>query len=60
MSKLKLLLPFFLNDEIGQDIVEYALIAALVGLAATAGLHGVGSAVSSVFTSVGAKLTSTV
>jgi pilus assembly protein Flp/PilA len=50
----------FLEDEGGQDIVEYALIAALVALAAIAWVGRVGSAVSLVFTTVGAKLTSSV
>jgi pilus assembly protein Flp/PilA len=60
MSNLTKLLTSFLDDECGQDIVEYALVAALVALAAIAGIHAVGSAVSSVFTTVGAKLTSSV
>jgi pilus assembly protein Flp/PilA len=60
MNNLHQLLAHFLNDECGQDIVEYALIAALVGLAAIAGVGRVGSAVGSVFTSVGAKITSSI
>jgi pilus assembly protein Flp/PilA len=55
----KSLLPL-LHDECGQDIVEYALVAALVALAAIAGISRVGSAASSVFTSVGSKITATV
>jgi pilus assembly protein Flp/PilA len=50
----------FLDDERGQDIVEYALIAALVALAAIAAVGRVGSAVSSVFTTVGTKITNSV
>jgi pilus assembly protein Flp/PilA len=53
-------LTTFPGDERGQDIVEYALIAAVVALAVIAGVSRVGSAVSTVFTTVGAKLTSTV
>jgi pilus assembly protein Flp/PilA len=60
MSNLAKTLTVFPGDERGQDIVEYALIAALVALAVTAGIGRVGSAVSTVFTTVGAKLTSTV
>jgi pilus assembly protein Flp/PilA len=60
MSNLTKLLTLFLADECGQDIVEYALIAVLVAFAAIAGIGRVSSAVSSVFTTVGAKLTSSV
>lgn len=60
MSDLTKILTIFLDDECGQDIIEYALIAALVAFAAIAGIGRVGTAVGSVFTSVGAKLTSTV
>jgi pilus assembly protein Flp/PilA len=60
MSNLTKTLTVFLDDECGQDIVEYALVAALVALAAIAGIGRVGSAVSTVFTAVGARLTSAV
>lgn len=60
MGKLAKLLTAFPGDERGQDIVEYALIAALVALATIAAVGRVGSAVGTVFTTVGAKLTSTV
>ena len=45
MSNLTKILTVFLDDECGQDIVEYALIAALVALSAIAGIGRVGSAV---------------
>jgi pilus assembly protein Flp/PilA len=60
MSNLEKILTAFPGDERGQDIVEYALIAGLVALSAIAGMRSVGSAVSSVFTAVGTKLTSAV
>jgi pilus assembly protein Flp/PilA len=60
MSDLTKILTIFLNDECGQDIIEYALIAVLVAFAAIAGIGRVGAAVGSVFTTVGAKLTSAV
>ena len=53
-------LTTFPGDERGQDIVEYALIAALIAFAAIAGIGRVSSAVSSVFTAVGTKLTTSV
>jgi pilus assembly protein Flp/PilA len=60
MRKLAKVLTAFPGDERGQDLVEYALIAGLVALAAIAAISRVGSAVSLVFTTVGTKLTSTV
>jgi pilus assembly protein Flp/PilA len=60
MNNSQQILSRFLNDESGQDLVEYALVAALVALAAIAGVGRVGSAVGSVFTSVGAKITSAI
>jgi pilus assembly protein Flp/PilA len=49
-----------LQDERGQDLVEYALVAALVALAAIAAVSRVGSAASSLFISVGSKITTSV
>jgi pilus assembly protein Flp/PilA len=60
MSNFTKILTILLDDECGQDIVEYALIAALVAFAAIAGIGRVGSAVGSVFSAVGTKLTNSV
>ena len=46
----------FHDDETGQGLVEYTLIIALVGLAATAGMNTLASAINSTFTEVGSKL----
>ena len=40
------------NDESGQDLVEYALAAALIALAATATMTTLGHAVNNAFTSI--------
>jgi pilus assembly protein Flp/PilA len=45
-----------LSEEEGQDLVEYALIIALIALACTAGLNGLASAIQSSFSSIGADL----
>jgi pilus assembly protein Flp/PilA len=45
------------GDESGQDLVEYALVAALVGLSATAGLRILATTIGSAFTSIGSRLT---
>ena len=33
------------KDESGQDLVEYALVAALVGLASVTGIHGIAAVI---------------
>jgi len=50
-------LQTLLNNEEGQDLVEYALLVALVSLAAVAGLTGLASAISTVFTNISTSLT---
>jgi pilus assembly protein Flp/PilA len=46
-----------LKDESGQDLIEYALVVALIALAATAGMSGVATKIGTAFTSIGGKLT---
>jgi pilus assembly protein Flp/PilA len=43
------------RDESGQDLIEYALVAALIALAATAGMSAVATQISSAFTSIATK-----
>ena len=43
-------------DESGQDLIEYALVVAIIALAATAGMSGVATKISSAFTNIGTKL----
>ena len=45
------------NEESGQDLIEYALLALLLALAAVAILPQVGSDVSAEFSKVAAQLT---
>jgi pilus assembly protein Flp/PilA len=49
-----------LKDESGQDLVEYALIGALIGLGTVATLKGFATVIISVLTSVGSRLTASV
>ena len=44
------------REDSGQDLIEYALIAALIALAATAGMGSVATAVNDIFSSVGVKI----
>jgi pilus assembly protein Flp/PilA len=45
------------KEESGQDLIEYALLALLIALAAVAVLPGVGAAISGEFSKVGGALT---
>ena len=49
---MKRLIICFLQDEQGQDLVEYALIVAAVGLALIAVVGQLGAAISSVYQSI--------
>jgi pilus assembly protein Flp/PilA len=60
MDDWKKLLSDLFTEESGQDIVEYALVAAFVALASIAAISRVGSAANSVFAAVGAKISSAV
>jgi Flp pilus assembly pilin Flp len=44
--------------EEGQDLVEYGLVVALVAFGATAAMNSLGTALSSVFTSISSTLAS--
>jgi pilus assembly protein Flp/PilA len=47
-----------LQDEQGQDLIEYALVVALIGFSATAGLSSVATAINNAFSGIGSTLTS--
>jgi pilus assembly protein Flp/PilA len=57
---MKNLLNNLMNDESGQDLIEYALVAALVGLGAVASMKTLGTAITNAFTSIGTTLTTNV
>jgi pilus assembly protein Flp/PilA len=44
----------------GQDLVEYALVVALIALAATAGMGKLASGINSAFSTIGASFSSDV
>jgi pilus assembly protein Flp/PilA len=55
---LKLSVMFqILKDENGQDLIEYALVVALIAFAATAGMSTVATDINLAFTNIGSKLT---
>ncbi|WP_263353631.1 Flp family type IVb pilin [Acidicapsa acidisoli] len=49
-----------LKSEDGQDLVEYALVVALIAFAAVAGMQTLASDINSAFTNIGAQLTTQV
>ncbi len=50
----------FAKDESGQDLIEYALVAGLIGLGAITAMGNLSNSIGSAFSSVGSKLTSSV
>ena len=60
MKHLDRLFSKLLGDESGQDLIEYALVAALIGLGATAGMRVLATTIGSAFTSIGSRLTTSV
>jgi pilus assembly protein Flp/PilA len=46
-----------LMEEEGQDLIEYALLVAIIALAAIAGMKTVATDINAAFTSIGTKLT---
>ena len=46
------------NDCNGQDLIEYALVAALIAFAAVAGMNGLSGKINTAFSTIGSKLTS--
>jgi pilus assembly protein Flp/PilA len=46
-----------MQDESGQDLIEYALVAGLIGLAAVVSMGALGTKISTAFGTVGSTLT---
>lgn len=58
MSKIALILRALKDDESGQDLIEYALVAGLIGLGAVAAMSSLATTIGTAFSSVGSSLTS--
>jgi pilus assembly protein Flp/PilA len=56
--KLSIKIQNILKGEEGQDLIEYALVVALIAFAATVGMGTLASDINNAFTSIGSKLTS--
>jgi pilus assembly protein Flp/PilA len=53
---LSLKIQDVLKNEEGQDLIEYALVVALVALAATAGMSALATGINTAFTNIANKL----
>ncbi len=60
MTSIKNLLNNLVKDESGQDLIEYALVAALVGLGAVASMRALSTTIGTAFNTVGNNLSSNV
>ena len=60
MTNLRELWIRLVQEESGQDLIEYALVAALIGLGAVAGMKTLANNIGNAFNSVGSTLSSSV
>jgi len=60
MKSMKHLLKNLMQQESGQDLIEYALVAALVGLGSVAAMSGLANSIGNTFNGVGNALSSSV
>ncbi len=60
MKNLKNVMTVLLNDESGQDLIEYALVAGLIGLGAVVAMTTLSGKIGTAFNSVGNQLTNAV
>jgi len=49
-------IQMLLADERGQDLIEYALVVALIAFAATAGMNTVAKDINQAFNNIGTKI----
>jgi len=55
--EIKHVFAAFVKDESGQDLIEYALVAGLIGLGAVVAITGLSGKISNAFNTVGNNLT---
>jgi pilus assembly protein Flp/PilA len=56
MKKIKNALVALIKDESGQDLIEYALVAGLIGIGAVVAMTGLSGHIANAFTGVGNSL----
>lgn len=60
MTSLKIHFVRLVKEDSGQDLIEYALVAALIGLGAVASMKSLSSRIGDTFNQVGSSLGSAV
>ncbi len=56
LSMLALKAQLILNNEEGQDLIEYALLVGFISLAAVAAISGISAEVSAIYTAIASQL----
>ena len=56
LSMLALKAQMILNNEEGQDLIEYALLVGFISLAAVAAIQGISTELNSIYTTIATKL----
>jgi pilus assembly protein Flp/PilA len=60
MRRISDCLKDFLCEDAGQDLIEYALVAGLIGLAAVLAMSGLSTKIGNSFNTVGSRLTNAI
>jgi pilus assembly protein Flp/PilA len=60
LNMLRVTMQNLMQLEEGQDLVEYALVVALIAFAAVSGMGSLATAINSAFTSIGTTLTTAI
>lgn len=60
MSNLARIWSALKSDESGQDLIEYALVAGLIGLGAVVAMSGLATSIGSSFSTIATSLTNAV
>ncbi len=58
LLKLQVQALQFFKEESGQDLIEYALVVALIAFAAVVGMQNVATDINTAFNAIGTKITS--
>jgi pilus assembly protein Flp/PilA len=60
LANFCLVIGAMLEDDNGQDLIEYALVVALIAFAAISGMGSLAAAINTAFSNIGATLNSNV
>lgn len=60
MKQVQNIFVNLLRDDSGQDLIEYALVAALIGLGATVSMGALSNTIGNGFNKIGNKLTNSI